>query len=102
MLVYVISLKIVIVGTCLYVAVLLFAVSSSSICYAVLLILIDAPWLYKRQSIDHFPLNVIIYGNVYDALSVILYKIIQVIYVIMKIVNPSFNRPILLSRSLVG
>ena len=79
-------MKIVSVGTCLYVAVLLFAVSSNSICYTVLLVLIDAQWVHNRQSIDYFPLNAIIYVNAYDALSVIFtpykelrfYNIIQV------------------------
>ena len=44
---YVVSLKIVTVGTCLYVAVLLFAVPSNNIYYTVLLVLIDA-----RYTID--------------------------------------------------
>ena len=45
---YVISLKIVVVGTCLRVAVLLFAVPSNSICYTVLLILNNAQWVHNR------------------------------------------------------
>ena len=44
------KLKIVIVGTCLRVAVLLFAVPSNSICYTVLLILISVQWVYKTDS----------------------------------------------------
>ena len=81
---YVISLIIVTVGTCLHVAVLLLAVRSN-ICSTVLLILIDARFTIDSPQII-FPFNVIIYGNVYDALSVIFtpykelifYKIIPV------------------------
>ena len=81
MLVYVISLKIVIVGTCLYVAVLLFAVPSNNICYTILLILIGAQWVYKR--LHYLPLNFTIYGNVWCIKFVIhsprnrFYKIIR-------------------------
>ena len=68
---------IVIVGTCLYVAVLLFAVPSNSIFYTVLIAYSNWCTVYKRRLVDYFLLNVVIHGNVYDTLSVILYAITQ-------------------------